>query len=291
MLFATSSLAARIDRSECDTTVAFAQLAKRRYPDVLLQPIGGATAVFAGPGEPFSKLVGLGFDGPLDADALGRVEREYDRRNAELRVELSTLADNSVGRLLTSRGYILAGHENVLGLELTFDVVARLDKERSPDVEVSPVAPGDARDWIRLVTEAFAHADTFDGPAPTEQFDTAVIERAFADVAEVPGMSMYVARRSGVAAGGGAVRLCDGLAMLSGAATLPAHRRHGVQSTLLRARLVDAARRGCDLAVVTTEPGSKSQQNVQKAGFTLLYPRAILIRPPKKGDCPGSGLR
>jgi hypothetical protein len=30
--------------------------------------------------------------------------------------------------------------------------------------------------------------------------------------------------------------------------------------------------------VVTTQPGSKSMQNVQKLGFDLLYARAILVR-------------
>ena len=280
MLFATTMLASRIDRAECQITVHFGTLARRRNPDVLLQPMGGATAVYAGPGEPFSKLVGLGFEGPLDEAALDTLECEYDRRGAELRVELSTLADNGVARLLTSRGYVLAGHENVLGLQLTPDVVARLDEERSSDIDVARVAPEAIFDWIRVVTEAFSHADVFDGPAPTEAVDTSTMERVFADVAEVPGMSLYLARRSGDVAGGGAVRLLDGLAQLCGAATLPAHRRKGVQSTLLRTRLVDAARLGCDLAVVTTEPGSKSQENAQKAGFALLYSRAILIRAP-----------
>ena len=75
--------------------------------------------------------------------------------------------------------------------------------------------------------------------------------------------------------------MSDGLAQLAGASTLPLHRRRGVQSALLRARLLDAASRGCDLAVVTTEPASKSQENAQRAGFTLLYPRAILVRRPR----------
>lgn len=68
----------------------------------------------------------------------------------------------------------------------------------------------------------------------------------------------------------------------SGAATVPAHRRQGVQSALLRARLVDAAAQGRDLAVVTTEPASKSQLNVQRAGFALLYSRAILRRVARR---------
>ena len=57
------------------------------------------------------------------------------------------------------------------------------------------------------------------------------------------------------------------------------HRRRGVQTTLLRERLADAAREGCDVAIVTTQPGSPSQENVQRQGFELLYARAILIKP------------
>ena len=51
-----------------------------------------------------------------------------------------------------------------------------------------------------------------------------------------------------------------------------------MQTALLSHRLAEAVRRGCDIAVVTTEPGSKSQENVQKAGFALLYARAVLVK-------------
>ena len=79
-------------------------------------------------------------------------------------------------------------------------------------------------------------------------------------------------------AGGASLRVCAGVAQLCGAATAPAHRRRGAQSAMLATRLADAARQGCDGAVVTTQPGSKSQQNVQRQGFELLYTRAILVR-------------
>jgi hypothetical protein len=42
-----------------------------------------------------------------------------------------------------------------------------------------------------------------------------------------------------------------------------------------------AARRGCDIAVVTTQPGSKSAENVERFGFVILYVRAILIKQPR----------
>jgi ribosomal protein S18 acetylase RimI-like enzyme len=75
------------------------------------------------------------------------------------------------------------------------------------------------------------------------------------------------------------MRLCDGVAQMAGAGTLPAFRRRGVQTSLLSARLAAAAAAGSDLAVVTVQPGSKSQENVQRHGFQLLYARSILIRP------------
>jgi len=75
-------------------------------------------------------------------------------------------------------------------------------------------------------------------------------------------------------------RAAGGIALLCGAGTLPAHRRRGVQAAMLLRRLSAAAQAGCDLAVVTTLPGSKSQQNVQRLGFELLYSRAILRRSP-----------
>jgi hypothetical protein len=42
----------------------------------------------------------------------------------------------------------------------------------------------------------------------------------------------------------------------------------GMQTALLRARLADAKRNGCEIGVVVTQPASKSQQNVQREGFT-----------------------
>lgn len=284
MLMASGTMAARIERAECDTVLAFAGQQQAGGRDVMIQEIGGASAVFAGPGQPINKLAGLGF-APIDEDALARVERAYDARNAELRVELATLADPSVGMLLTRRGYELAGYENVLGLALGGDLVDRLTPARDADIArgviVTRAGADETRPWIETVADGFSHPDHFDGPPPTESFDRDQIVDVFLASSNVEGMALYLARRDGAIAGGGSTRISNRLVQLSGAATLPAHRRRGVQSALMRARLIDAAREGCDLAIVTTEPGSKSQENVQRVGFELLYARAVLIRRPK----------
>ena len=112
-----------------------------------------------------------------------------------------------------------------------------------------------------------------------EEFPREVIASAERDAAAA-GVLPYLALRDGVIAGGASLRMTEGIAQLTGAATAPAHRRRGVQTALLLARLTDAAAAGCDIAVVTTQPGSRSQRNVQRRGFDLLYTRAVLVKQP-----------
>jgi GNAT superfamily N-acetyltransferase len=282
MLTASRTLAARIERAECDTVLAFARQLAAGGTDVLIHEIGGASAVFAGAGQPINKLAGLGFAAGVDETSLAALERAFDARAADLRVELATLADPAVGIHLTRRGYELVGYENVLGLPLSADIIDGLARAHDADVKggvlISRAHEDEARTCIETVADGFSCPDQFDGPPPTESFERQAMVDAFSAATATPGMTLYLARRDGAIAGGGATRISNQLAQLAGAATLPAHRRRGVQSALLRARLLDAARQGCDLAIVTTEPGSKSQENVQRAGFALLYSRAVLVR-------------
>ncbi|CAN5855672.1 hypothetical protein BH24ACI5_BH24ACI5_14180 [soil metagenome] len=147
-------------------------------------------------------------------------------------------------------------------------------------VEVSRARDDESSVWLDAVALGFMHPDTFDGPSTQPLIPREVLDRVFGDTIAARGFERYIARRGGVIAGGGNFRMQDGVAQLIGAATLPMHRRQGVQTALLRHRLAEAARRGCDIAVVTTEPGSRSQENVQKAGFALLYARAVLVKAP-----------
>lgn len=264
--------------------VAFGGLARERCADALIAPVGGAAAVYGGPGEPFNKLAGLGF-APLDDEVLAEIEREFDARDAPLQVEFAALGDLGIAARLARRGYHLVNFEHVLGLELTKAAIDRAAAEYeahvTSGVTVRRTVDAEAAQWIDAVSTGFAHADVFDGPPSHEAFARETLERVYKDFARVPGLVSYLAHRDQAIAGGGSLRIIDGLAQLCGAATLPDHRRRGVQSALLRARLVDAAREGCDLAIVTTQPASKSQENVQRAGFSLLYARAIMVRQPQ----------
>jgi hypothetical protein len=88
-----------------------------------------------------------------------------------------------------------------------------------------------------------AHPDEQGVPA-FEEFPREIVERAVRDFVAA-GAQTYLAVRDGAVAGGSSMRMTDGVAQLTGAATAP---------------------------------GSKSQQNVQRQGFALLYTRAVLIK-------------
>ena len=294
MLFATRTMAARIEKAEAAVAAEFALGARAGGKDVMLEPIAGTTAVYGGPGEPFNKIVGLGFAASLDEAALAALEAKYDARDAEIRVEQATLADPAVATMLTRRGYELIGYENVLGVALTpaliDELATRMKQDLISGISISRVRDDEITLWIETVADGFLQPDPRDGPPPTESFPREILIGVYQGLIRARSNVLYLARRDGEIAGGGSVRMSDGLAQLSGAATLAVHRRRGVQSALLRARLVDAAASGCDLAVVTTDPASKSQENVQRAGLELLYSRAVLLRRASgAGGAKGAG--
>jgi len=273
-LFAGTDLSSRVERVERSLIEAGARAAAQRDPQerVVVLPLGSGLAVWVGAGSPLDKVVGIGMDGDFADAELDEVEEAFADRDTPVQFEVSTLADPAVVDRLTRRGYVLVGFENVLGLRLDRDRRAQV----ADGVEIHDVGPADFDTWSSVVVDGFATPDT-QGVAAHEDFPREIIERVQRDLSATPGFAASLARISGTPAGGASLRCSEGVAQLCGAATLPEFRRRGVQASLLATRLASAAAAGCDLAVVTTAPGSKSQQNVQRLGFQLLYARAILV--------------
>jgi GNAT superfamily N-acetyltransferase len=268
-LFCDTALAERIERAEARWVADCNDAARaRRGDDVgFARPLAGGIASFAEADSPFNKVAGLGFEGVPDADALDEVERAFAELGAPAQVELSHLADPAVGAFLTERGYRLESYENVLG---------RRPGDPGGEVasEVRPCRDDELEAWLSAIADASLVVDT-EGLPSHEDFSRETLVTVLRDMA---GVRRYLAERDGEFAGGASFRVTDGIAQFAGAATVPAHRRRGVQTALLRARLAAARAAGCDLAIVTTQPGSKSQQNAQRQGFDLLYARAILVK-------------
>ncbi|WIX91113.1 GNAT family N-acetyltransferase [Amycolatopsis sp. DG1A-15b] len=266
-LFCDVGLAERIERAEARFVAACSDAARARTGGTggFARPLAGGVASFAEADSPFNKVAGLGFAGlPEDFD---QVEAAFAELGAPVQVELCHLADPSVGTFLTARGYRLESYENVLGRRLGGPVEAA-------DGEVRPCRDDELETWLAAIAGASMVTDT--GGLPShEDFTPGIIVNALRDMA---GVRRYTAERNGEFAGGASFRVTDGIAQFAGAATVPAHRRRGVQTALLRTRLAAATAAGCDVAIVTTLPGSKSQQNAQRQGFDLLYARAILVK-------------
>jgi GNAT superfamily N-acetyltransferase len=83
----------------------------------------------------------------------------------------------------------------------------------------------------------------------------------------------FIAEIDGTPGATASLFLHEGVALFSGAATVPEMRRRGLQSALIRERMRYAAAQGCDLAVMVAEAGSESQRNAERRGFRIAYTR------------------
>jgi GNAT superfamily N-acetyltransferase len=281
-LFCDTALAGRIERAEAQLITGCCEAARRRTgADGFAIPVAGGVASFAGEGSPYNKVAGLGFAGLPGPAVLDDIERAFHLHGSPAQVELAHLADPAIGALLTGRGYQLESFENVLGRDLS----GKPEPVMPPGVEVRRSDADEIEAWLDVVVEGSVHPDA-QGVPWHEEFPREVIIGAELD-AMAAGDVRYAGLLGGILAGGATMRIAEGIAQLTGAATAPAHRRRGVQTALLAARLADAAAAGCDVAVIVTQPGSKSQQNAQRQGFDLLYTRAVLVKHPLPGDQPG----
>jgi GNAT superfamily N-acetyltransferase len=275
-MFATPDLAARIDRAESRFCASIANAIRRHSPDLrsAVYDIGGGKAVFAGPQSPTNKMIGVGFAGVPADRAFERIEREFADRDAPLQAEVSTLADPELHGLLARRGYQPRGFENVLGHPLAGASPgdAAICVERTPP-EAFPKL-------IEILLTSFTTPDT--GGVGGDQLPPAdAIRDALVRSMSMAGCEGFAARVDGEVVGAAMFSIDGEVAQFNGAGTLPRFRRRGVQTALLRARLRRAREAGCSVAVVVTQPASKSQQNVQREGFALLYARQLMVKPAR----------
>jgi hypothetical protein len=191
-----------------------------------------------------------------------------------VRVETCPLADASLIGHFGKRGYRVTEFSNVMALPLDGAYRAQNQSEPPRGLVIEQVDHGQVDLWTLTVSQGFAEK----GPVVPEIVE---VMRMFA---LSPGVECYLARVDGKAAGGGTLAIRDGVAGLFGASTLPAFRKRGVQTALLHARLARAAEAGCDLAVCLAQPGSTSQRNLVRQGFTVLYTRVKFERDLELGN-------
>lgn len=268
-------LARRIELAEAYAAVGGAETMRRLRPEsgAAVEQIAGGFAIYCGANSPTTQAVGVGLDGPVSEEEFERLENFYRSRSEPVRVETCPLADASLIGHFGKRGYRVTEFSNVMALPLDDRHDAKNWEGRTSEVATEKVGHGQIDLWTLTVSQGFAEK----GPVVPE------IVEVMKMFALNPAVECYLARVDGKVAGGATLAIRDGVAGLFGASTLPAFRKRGVQTALLHARLKRAAEAGCDLAVCLAQPGSTSQRNIVRRGFTVLYTRVKFEREFESG--------
>jgi GNAT superfamily N-acetyltransferase len=262
--FVDLELARRLEMAEM--ILPDCEAALRRYaPNVpiAVEHVAGSIAYFGGPNYPANQAVGLGLHGEVSPAELDRVEDFFRSRGVPSTIVLSPLADPSLRNLLGNRGYGIGEFNSVL--------IRRIEVEEPyaepPGVTIERVTPPTVGPWMRAIAGGFAQ-------------DITVAEEVFGGFSALPDALAFLARIGDTVAGGCGGRIIPqaSIAALFGAATLPEFRRRGIQSALISRRLHEAALAGCEYAVVSTNPGTGSQRNMERRGFRLAYTRLVMVR-------------
>ena len=260
-IFSDLSLSRRLERAEgfgCLNTVK-TRAAVEPAVGACWTEVAGCYAMFDGAESPLTQTFGLGiFEAASDAD-LRRIEEFFEGLGSPVYHEVSPLADPTTFVLLNGRGYEPFEFTSVMFRPLGPEAPERRDS----GVSVRVVGPDEHELWAQTAARGWGE---FEG------LSDFMLGLSRVSARRPDGLS-FLAEIEGEPVATGALSICEGVALLAGASTVPGARRRGAQLALLDARLARAARQGCDLAMMCAQPGSSSQRNAERQGFRIAYTR------------------
>ena len=258
MIYAGLPLARRIEAAEAGNASACQQ----GQPGTAWLEIAGGMAVFAGTDSPLTQVVGIGLNGPVAEIEVDALETFFHCRGARVTVDFCPLADPGLLETLAARGYRPTEFNNVLVKPLEAWAAFAAPRVRQALAEEGEL-------WSRAVGLGF--------------FEQAGLSEEEMDVGRgifrMTESLCYLANQADEVAGGAAMTLREGLAVLFADGVVPRFRRQGLHGELIAARLNRAVAQGCDLATATTLPGSQSQRNYTRTGFQVAYTKVTLVEP------------
>lgn len=260
--FSDLTLSQRLEKTEARANIEFVEARKKAFPDrgAEWREIGGAYSMFDGVGSPCTQTFCLGVFQPITHAQLDEIEGFYHERNAEVFHEVSPLTDPSSFQLLNERHYQPIEFTSLLYRPI--DTTISLRASANDNLRVRQTGKDERQVW----------ADTsFQGWSEYEE-----LAEFLRDLAEVHARSAsmtFLAEINDRPVATGALFICDDVAVLAGASTIPAARRQGAQLALLESRLRYAAEHGCNIAMMGALPGGASQRNAERHGFRIAYTR------------------
>ena len=260
--FADLDLARRLERTESLSSAGFVEARAKAFPDVGANwvEIAGTYAMFDGANSPVTQTFGLGMFEPLTPEDLDKIETFFLERGADVFHEVCPLADPSTFALLSDRGYKPIEFSNVLYRPISTDL--RLDAPHNGKVQVRLTEPDEVDLWAQTAFEGWS-----------EFTEVADFLRDLGLVVARSKSLSFLAELDGQPIAAGALSINSDVALLAGASTIPSARRQGAQLALLEERLRYAAKQGCTVAMMVTQPGSGSQRNSERHGFRIAYTR------------------
>jgi hypothetical protein len=266
--FMDLALSRRLERTEGAIGASFTVVQQARTPQLgaTWQDFDGTYAIFDGATSPMTQTFGLGLFGEVTAATLAAIEAFFESRGAPVMHEVSPLGGVEVLALLVDRGYRPIDVSTVLA-----QAIDELPPgPPAPTLHVRTIDAADRAAWVDASVAGWATDPAF-----------APIMRSMAEVASAnQAMQHYVVEQDGAPIATGSLGVHAGVALLAGASTIPSARGRGAQALLLTARLADARRLGCDLAMMVTAAGSTSQRNAERRGFRVAYTRTKWERSP-----------
>lgn len=260
--FADLSLARRLEKAEANGNVLFVEARAKAFPESHAEwiEVAGTYAMFDGPTSPVSQTFCLGMFSPITTDDMEALELFFKRRGAEVFHEVSPLADASAPALLKERGYLPVEFSNVLFRPISIDVV--ISGSPNDKVKVDLTKESERQVWAETAFQGWS-----------EYAEVSDFLREMGKVQACSKSLSFLAKLDSEPIATGMISICDGVALLAGASTVPKARCQGAQLALLEHRLRYGAQQGCDIAMMATLPGSASQRNAERHGFRIAYTR------------------
>ena len=261
--FSDIALARRLEKTEALSNVDFVEARTKAFPDSGAQwlEVAGAYAMFDGVTSPSTQTFGLGMFQPVASADMQRIEEFFKVRGAEVFHEVCPLADPSLLLLLNERGYQPMEFTSVLYRPISHDL--NLAASRNEKIQVRLIQEDERELWTETSAQGWSEfAELGDFLREVGQV-----------IAMRDGARSFLVELDGQAIATGVLCICDGVALLAGASTIPEGRKQGAQLALLESRLHYAAEQGCDIAMMGALPGSASQRNAERHGFRIAYTR------------------
>lgn len=264
LIYVDRDFSQKLERTEGRANADFVETRARIDPDHGAEwvEIGGAFAMFDGVDSPLTQTFGLGLFEDATQKHLDQLESFFGQRGGHVFHEISPLADPSLMSLLNDRGY--------QPIELTtvmYKVIGTSIGEPTPfnpNLTTRVIEADEVDLWARTSANGWR----------SEHEALGEFMHNFGSIsAQCSGAYPYIAELDGDAIATGMLFIYDDVCMLAGASTIPEGRKQGAQNALLKDRLRLASEMGCKLAIMGAAPGSQSQRNAQKNGFSIAYTR------------------